>query len=56
MISSTELLKQFEDMERERGIAIEEICEASSPYGWRLHIKGDCIIPAPFYMPNKEES
>jgi hypothetical protein len=56
MISGTELLRQFKDMERERGIAIEEICVARLLSCRRSHIKGDCIIPAPFILSNMEES
>jgi hypothetical protein len=57
MISLKELRVQFGDIiERERGIAIKEICIARlSDFNLR-HIEGDCTIPRPFCLSNKEES
>ncbi len=56
MISGKELRRQFGDTERERGIAIAKICVAILLMARHLHIKGDCTIPAPFSLSNKEES
>lgn len=57
MIPPKELRVQFGDIiERERGIAIKEICVARLSDFNLKHIEGDCTIPRPLCLSNKEES